>query len=106
MLFIGIIGYSWVQEEPEVPVRILYKTNAGKVLFDHKTHTTGKNYASECVDCHHEYEEGEELPVSCAECHEREAEELNRAAVLHSQCKSCHEAEGRGPVACGECHRM
>ena len=105
MLAIGVIGYSKVEKKTEIPIRILYKTNAGRVFFDHKSHTNEQGYNIDCTDCHHSYE-GEDLPLSCAECHEIGAEESSRAEVLHSQCKDCHEAEEKGPVECGDCHLM
>jgi len=102
MLAIGIYGYTRAANIPETPLRILYKTNAGKVFFDHQSHLSE---LGDCTDCHHSYE-GEDQPLSCAECHEIGAEESSRAEVLHSQCKDCHETEKKGPVKCEGCHIM
>ena len=40
LLVVGVVCYAGFQQEtPEEPVRLMFKTTAGKVLFDHKTHT-------------------------------------------------------------------
>lgn len=98
------------------------------VVFDHDSHTS---YASECLDCHHRYEDGdtsenvldegdleENFPeeavmlnavsdgeiraVQCGYCHNDKAG-TNAQEAFHNQCIGCHEADG-GPLMCGECH--
>jgi hypothetical protein len=103
VLIVGIAGYCMVEKEPEIPIRLLYKTNAGKVFFDHKIHST--EYDIGCSDCHHNYE-GEGMPESCIECHNKDGEVSTRAEAFHSQCIDCHKEQESGPVKCGECHTM
>ncbi|MCD6353832.1 MAG: cytochrome c3 family protein [Proteobacteria bacterium] len=104
MLIIGAAGYSMVEKKPDIPIRLLYKTNAGKVLFDHNMHST--EYDIGCIDCHHYYEEGEGMPLSCIECHYKDGDNYSRAEAFHSQCLDCHKEQETGPVKCGECHVM
>ena len=42
----------------------------------------------------------------CAECHALTRNDDTPALMqaFHTNCKGCHEAEGRGPIMCGECH--
>ena len=103
MFVVGFVCYSALsQEPPEEPVRIMFKTTAGKVLFDHKTHA--EDYGVACDDCHHEEQEG---TSSCSGeyCHGPESDPT-RADALHSNCKDCHEDGGAGPVECAACHVM
>ncbi len=98
------------------------------VVFNHEAHT---EYASDCLDCHHDYEEGDMsnntldesllednypdenvilnmMPesdlgeVKCASCHNYKAKTVSQDA-FHLQCIGCHEKDG-GPLLCGECH--
>lgn len=99
------------------------------VVFTHEAHTS---YASECLDCHHSYEnndtsenlldeselednypeedivlnavtEDEIRDVQCASCH-NEKSKTNSQNAFHGQCIGCHETDG-GPLMCGECHK-
>ncbi len=98
-----------------------------KVVFTHEAHT---EYASDCMDCHHKYEDddtsdnildesdlednypdenvilnipNEEMTeVKCASCHNYKAK-TNSQEAFHGQCIECHENDG-GPLMCGECH--
>ena len=120
LLFIAIVCYAaFPADKPETPIRLMYQTNAGKVLFDHQTHTGEKGYALDCFDCHHHPPDDEEaligcgqchnpkpeegvVPESCLECHDAEdvedSEYPNRADALHDQCSACHLEFGKGPV--------
>ena len=98
------------------------------VDFNHESHI---EYASDCMDCHHKYENDdftnnvleeseleEDFPdgelvlnmiqkedlseVKCASCHNYKAKTVSRDA-FHLQCIGCHEQDG-GPLMCGECH--
>ncbi|MBL7178720.1 MAG: cytochrome c3 family protein [Desulfobacterales bacterium] len=133
LLIVGVIGYAAAPAKtPDKPIRIMYKTVAGKVLFDHKTHIAESGYSLACKDCHHHPEgsedegeeaeiqpcnychqalaEGETFPKTCLDCHE--AEELedteisNRPDAFHSQCEKCHKESGAGPEEnrCSWCH--
>ena len=131
LLLISIICYAAfpVQAPPE-PIRIMYYTNAGRVLFDHQTHASVNGYALNCLDCHHLHG-GEEIapvacgtchpggkkvtkfPESCFDCHDDAAEIenpdiLKRSDAYHQQCIGCHEqygaGPGPGPKNCSKCH--
>jgi hypothetical protein len=111
LLVIGVISYAaFPLKTPDEPVRLMFKTSAGKVLFDHKTHTSDSGYALSCQDCHHTLEEGEQ-PQPCGECHDPEEgdEEMpKKADAFHQQCTGCHEGFDAGPTEkeCGLCHVM
>ena len=124
-LFVGILSYTvFSAETPETPVRVIYKSATGKVLFDHKTHTGDGGYGLACKDCHHHPMEDEvdlrtcaqchpkgqteTMPESCLDCHEadevEETEMLVSADAFHAQCVGCHQEFGAGPLDCAECH--
>jgi hypothetical protein len=132
LLAIAIVSYAaFPVKTPEEPIRLMYHTNAGNVLFDHQTHASAQGYALSCVDCHHLHA-GEEIePVSCAMCHPPRPDRLaiadscldchmmdeiespqimKRSEALHEQCMSCHEQYGKGPSFgpddCSRCHVM
>ncbi len=124
MLVVGVISYAaFSAPAPEEPVRIMFKTVAGKVLFDHKTHATDSECSSchhhpedddsglqACGNCHQVLEEGEDVPKSCLEeCHEIEdiegTEMSKKSDAFHSQCEDCHKESDIGPEdRCGWCH--
>ncbi len=129
LLLIGIISYTTFssKEDTETPLRMMYKTTAGNVLFDHKTHVSETGYGIACEDCHHHPEDDESALVACNSCHINtdkntepakscldchdagDIEDLqmkNRIDAFHEQCISCHEASKHGPVDCSECHTM
>ena len=130
LLLVGIICYAaFPTQAPDEPIRIMYQTNAGKVLFDHQTHTTASGYGAACFDCHHHPSDDDSaligcgechqapaedgsLPESCLECHDEEdiegSEMIGRADAFHQQCIECHEQFEKGPQAgsenCSQCH--
>jgi len=131
LLVVGVLSYAaFPAKTPEVPVRLVYKVVAGKVLFDHDTHANPAGYALACADCHHHppYDdaalracgdchnlppkdaEGRQVPEACLECHGPEDPEVtettfvNRADAFHAQCIGCHQDYGAGPVDCNACH--
>ena len=132
LLIVGVISYAaFPAKAPEEPVRIMYKIVAGKVLFDHKTHTAESGYGLSCNDCHHHPEdedeslracgdchqipaEGEAAPEACNDCHEpdeiEDSEFTKRADAFHSQCEKCHKESDIGPIddneRCSWCHFM
>lgn len=119
LLFIAIVCYAaFPVEAPQEPIRLMYQTKAGKVLFDHQTHASAKGYALSCFDCHHHIPDDEEgliacgqchlpkleegvVPESCLECHDtsdlEDAEYPKRADAIHKQCTDCHKDYGKGP---------
>ncbi|MFC1813981.1 cytochrome c3 family protein [Thermodesulfobacteriota bacterium] len=134
LLVVGFLSYTaFSAKTPDQPVRIMFKGVAGKVLFDHKTHTSDTGYGISCKDCHHphppdayeEVPEGQEItyqacgdchqipegdvkvPQSCLECHEPDEVEISKKSdAFHSQCESCHQDAGAGPEEnrCSWCH--
>lgn len=120
LLLIAIVCYAaFPVEKPETPVRLMYQTKAGKVLFDHKTHTSETGYGLDCFDCHHHPPDDESaliacgdchlknpdegvVPESCLECHDaadvEDSEYPKRADAIHQQCTDCHNDYGRGPL--------
>ena len=102
-LVVGIVCYAgYPVEEPGEPIRIMFSSTAGSVLFDHAGHVSESGYGLECVSCHHE---DPDEPTACGECHEADSD-VSRADAFHGQCKVCHEDEGAGPVKCTDCHMM
>ena len=75
--------------------------NGGKmapVTIDHAKHA-----AVSCTTCHHKGE-----GQKCSTCHKADdiaggAPSFKNAA--HKVCKDCHTKQGKGPKACGECHK-
>lgn len=127
-LLVGIAGYALTAvyaRTPEQPVRIMYPSAAGRVLFDHKTHVSGAGYGFSCFDCHHHPPEDESAmracgdchnlptepgtyPDACYECHEEDefegSEVPKRGDAFHVQCVDCHKNAGAGPEDCNSCH--
>jgi Class III cytochrome C family len=131
LFFVGVISYAaFPPKTPEQPIRMMYKSVAGKALFDHKTHYAESGYGLACNECHHhpeEPEEGETANVSCGNCHQtlekgqkypescldcHEAEDLEESEIakksdaIHSQCIGCHKEAGSGPEECNSCHAL
>jgi hypothetical protein len=106
LLIVGLICYTaFAKKAPEEPLRIMFKTAGGKVLFSHKTHFSDAGYAFECDTCHHMLENEGEKPVSCGECHLADGEDAPKLSdALHKQCIGCHKDSGSGPVECSACH--
>ncbi len=106
-LVVGVVCYAaFPNKAPEEPIRLMLQSSAGKILFDHKEHSSEAGYDLSCTDCHHNMEE-DETPSSCGECHEPESEDpIKRSEAFHLQCKGCHDDSGSGPVECSECHVM
>jgi len=128
LLVVGIVSYTaFSAKAPEQPIRVMYWGAAGKVLFDHQTHSSETGYAVSCYDCHHHPPEDEtalracgdchtqtEVPVAenetCLECHDAEDIEDSeiplRSDAYHGQCVVCHQDFEAGPVECSGCHVM
>jgi len=79
--------------------------------FIHDQHNE-KAGIEDCGACHHGGEGGVKDPgqttegTPCADCHAVKAPKgttsLNKA--YHKQCIGCHQDNGKGPLACGQCH--
>ena len=130
LLIIAVVCYAaFPITPPKQPIRLMYETNAGKVLFDHQTHASVNGYALDCFDCHHHPPDDDAALVACSQCHLpdpkqgvvpesclgchdasdiEDAEYPNKADAFHQQCIGCHEQFGAGPGSgsenCSKCH--
>jgi hypothetical protein len=126
----GVVCYAaFPEKKPETPVRAMFNSTTGNVLYFHKEHASKidiENYALECIDCHHQWVKAEtgdilylqkddttgEKPIACRECHKVEKAEGDnpnqpkRADALHQNCGGCHDDSGHGPGTkdCSGCH--
>ena len=130
LFVVGIVSYAYTAfsaKPPENPVRIMYHSAAGKVLFDHKTHTADTGYGFSCWDYHHHPPEDEAAPRACGDCHnlpieqgkltescadchdenEIESSEVSKMGdAFHLQCINCHTDAGAGPEDRNSCHLL
>ena len=126
LFIVSVFCYAAVSaRQPDEPVRMVFKSAAGKVLFDHQTHTGIRGYGLSCSDCHHHPTDtddywacsdchlpGEEdaLPDLCMDCHSADEIEdypmMRQTDAFHDQCIQCHKDYGAGPLECAECHMM
>ena len=130
LLVVGVASYAFTALSPrseEEPVRIMYRSVAGNVLFDHLTHVApDTGYGMACADCHHHpadetgllacgvcHEEPSEeasMPDSCLDCHDadeiEDTEMVKRADAFHNQCIQCHQEVGAGAMECADCHLL
>ena len=126
LMFVGVLCYAaFPVVPPEEPIRLVYKVTAGKVLFDHKAHTSDAGYGLDCFDCHHHpidddsaivacgqchnsTDDDAPLPESCLDCHDEEeikdTDLPKRVDAFHDQCVACHQDVEAGPVECSACH--
>jgi hypothetical protein len=105
LVVVGVVCYAAFPDRmAEQPVRIMFKSTAGNVLFDHKMHTYEDGYGYGCMECHHTLEQEGERPSACGECHEPDSDEVKRSDAFHKQCQGCHVDSGMGPVECAGCH--
>jgi len=119
LFVIGVVCYAaFPDKQPEdKPVRVMFQSTAGKVLFAHRGHsdnTIKENYNLECKECHCYWDKNKsEKPLSCSstDCHPIEGgdeKKPKRADALHDRCIGCHEDTGHGPGhlpnECSECH--
>ena len=120
LLLVGIICYAaFPTQAPDEPIRIMYQTNAGKVLFEHHTHTDAFGYGAACFDCHHYPSDDEAALIACGQCHlsapeegvvpeyclecydteeVEDSEHGKRSEAIHDQCTQCHYEFGKGPL--------
>lgn len=107
---VGVVSYAaFPKKSMERPVRIMFQTSGGNVLFLHNVHADKENYGLDCADCHPAWSSDEaERPGSCTGCHNVENSDdgmLKRSDALHTLCRGCHEEGGHGPVEkCTDCH--
>jgi hypothetical protein len=119
-LAVGVFCYaSPTAAPPDSPVRMMFKSVGGNVLFDHQTHDD--SYGLACLDCHHTQEAGStEKPSDCSACHKTDGKYVPAMGEsgkfdhdVHSNdlglaCSDCHhdydESEGGEPQLCSDCH--
>ncbi len=118
-LIVGIFCYNLPAKSPEIPVRQMFKTVGGNVLFDHQAHSD--EYGKDCADCHHAYnEEKGDAPDSCGSCHHADGKYIPafgdngkfdhdvHSDELGLSCNDCHhnydEEDGGEPQLCSDCH--
>ena len=119
-LIVGILCYSSLPaKSPETPIRLMFKTVGGNVLFDHQIHSD--DYGLKCSDCHHSYDDTvKDKPVACESCHTPKSKYVPAFGKngkfdhdLHSMdlglaCNDCHhnyyEEDGGEPQPCSDCH--
>ena len=130
LLIVGVASYAAVcaKVPDKEPIRLMFKTDAGKVLFQHQLHTTSSGYGVSCNDCHHHPEDDEAALRACTDCHGKEegiseaalktctecheadeiedTEMMKKADAFHKQCIDCHKDFEKGPVECAGCHVM
>lgn len=126
LLLVSIICYAaFPPEAPSQPMRAMYRTAAGNVLFDHQTHISEQGYGLACADCHHHPSDAEESLLSCKKCHQtlpddqgypescldchdedeiEDSKVINNVDAAHQQCIGCHEEYEAGPTECAKCH--
>lgn len=81
-------------------------------IFDHDAHNE-KAALEDCGACHHGGADGVINPdessegTPCADCHAVDAPKGQTKLVraYHQQCIGCHQKSGKGPLACGQCHK-
>ena len=113
LFVVGVLSYAiaaFSAKTPDSPIRLMFKGVAGKVLFDHKTHTQDAGYGISCGECHHHPGEDEdsgedEDPGEDEDSGEDEDPGGNEDAIR--ACGDCHlftEKEDTLPESCAECH--
>ena len=81
-------------------------------VFNHDAHNE-KAGITDCVVCHHGGKDGvldknaSSEGTPCSECHTVRGGPgvTPLARAWHRQCMGCHRAVGKGPLACGDCHK-
>jgi len=127
LLLVGALCYAAAPlQSPDTPLRMVFKSAAGKVWFDHQTHTaaTASGYGLACNDCHHHPadddqhracgdchrtpETAEAAKPVCLECHDEDEIDMEavptRTNAFHDQCIKCHKDASAGPAVCAACH--
>ena len=109
LLAVGVLSYTaFSAKAPEEPLRVMYSTAAGKVMFTHSTHLSESGYSLDCYTCHHHGEE----TSSCGSCH------LKMDGSFAVSCMQCHESEDHADLevatkkgvdfysseSCADCH--
>jgi len=112
LLTVLFIGAAQSQDDiVELKAEAFLKHTRPAAVFKHDEHNE-KAELQDCNICHHVYKDGklmadeDSVGTPCADCHGLKANgrQPGLMAAYHKMCKGCHEAKGKGPLACGQCH--
>jgi hypothetical protein len=120
LFVIAVVCYAaFPVKSPEEPIRLMYQTKVGNVLFNHQLHASETGFGLDCFDCHHHPYDDEMALVACGQCHlsapeegvvpeyclechdaeeVEESEHGKRSEAIHDQCTQCHYEFGKGPL--------
>ena len=113
-LLVGVVAFYYhdTMAPPEEPVRVIYESKGGLVVFDHAAHIA--RMKNDCTACHH-YDGDEEDKENCRDCHiendipvmdaYHEKGEDFLDDDTYQSCMSCHEERGKDPKNCRGCHK-
>lgn len=113
-LIVGVVAFYHHEAKapPEEPIRVVYESKGGLVVFDHAEHTARMD--DDCMACHH-YDGDDDEKENCVDCHAD-----NDIPIMHAyhekgedfldddtyqSCMSCHEENGQDPKNCRGCHK-
>jgi hypothetical protein len=109
LLVVGVVSYAaYSAKAPDQPLRVMYESAAGKVMFTHETHLSESGYSLDCNTCHHHGGD----TSSCGTCH------LKVDGGFALSCLKCHESEDHADLevaskqgvdfysaeSCADCH--
>ena len=115
-ILIGVVltfTTTWAQEDMTVVDNAVFDNpQRTPSIFVHDEHNDNAGI-DDCAACHHVYENGQLVEGEssedqrCSDCHSLEGGDGQPALMkaFHTNCKGCHQQEGRGPILCGECHQ-
>jgi len=91
------------------PDKLVFETDGGRVVFDHKTHASADGYDLGCDTCHHGYKpEKKSFPMNCRRCHyNAKYESICENEDTHVRCigKNCVDCHTDGAEDCEICHK-
>jgi hypothetical protein len=109
-VFIIIAFWGYCYEQETEPIRVVFITKGGPVVFEHLEHTSPDGYELECESCHHNYSteetKNENTSMNCRECHySKKLKTVCEDADVHKRCigencMQCHEEN------CEFCHKQ
>ena len=90
LFVIAVVAYAaFPLKTPEDPLRLMYTTNVGNVLFNHQLHTADTGFGLDCFDCHHHPYDDDMALVACGQCHPKAPEK----DVVPEYCLECHDED-------------
>jgi len=108
LVVVGVVGYSI--KTTGSPIRVLFKTKGGMVIFDHREHKG--EYDIKCSSCHHEADsEDSNIEWNCRSCHSIGmenyliCEDNPPHKCIGSNCIDCHTKNGIDTTDCKACHK-